>query len=153
QTMLMYALFELALIVPLALLYLRTPPDTAAASGSTAEPAASATVFGWPANVVFALLAFAAFLCCVTMSMPQAHLVALCTDLGISASHGAAMLSLLLGAGIFSRQVWGVISDRIGGIVTVLISSLLQVSAMTAFMLTQDEAGLFAVAGAPATAS
>src|SRR5436309_3181891 len=28
QTMLMYALFELALIVPLALLYLRTPPDT-----------------------------------------------------------------------------------------------------------------------------
>jgi predicted MFS family arabinose efflux permease len=82
------------------------------------------------------------------MSMPQAHLVALCTDLGISASHGAAMLSLLLGIGFFSRQGWGVISDRIGGLRTLLISSVLQATAMTAFVLTQDEAGLFAVAGA-----
>ena len=148
QTMLMYALFELALIVPLALLYLRTPPDTAAASGSTAEPAASATVFGWPANVVFALLAFAAFLCCVTMSMPQAHMVALCTDLGIPAAHGAAMLSVLLGVGFLTRQLWGVISDRIGGLLTLLASSLAQCTAMTGFLLTQDEAGLFAVSGA-----
>jgi MFS family permease len=105
-------------------------------------------VFGWPPNVVFVLLALAAFLCCVTMSMPQAHLVAFCSDLGISASHGAAMLSLLLGAGFLSRQVWGAISDRIGGLLTVLASSLLQAAAMSAFVVTQDEAGLFAVAGA-----
>jgi MFS family permease len=94
------------------------------------------------------LLAFASFLCCVTMSMPQAHLVAFCTDLGISATHGAAMLSLLLGAGVLSRQVWGAISDRIGGLLTLLISSMLQAVAMAAFVVTQDEAGLFAVAGA-----
>jgi MFS family permease len=94
------------------------------------------------------LLALAAFLCCVTMSMPQAHLVAFCSDLGISAVHGAAMLSLLLGAGFLSRQIWGAISDRIGGLLTLLTSSVLQAAAMTAFVVTQDEAGLFAVAGA-----
>ena len=55
-------------------------------------------MFGWNPNVVFALLAFASFLCCVTMSMPQGHLVALCSDYGISASLGAMMLSVLLGA-------------------------------------------------------
>src|SRR5262249_49602631 len=88
------------------------------------------------------------FMCCVTMSMPQAHLVALCSDLGIAPTHGAAMLSLLLGMGFLSRQVWGAISDRIGGLLTLLTSSFAQMIAMTGFLLTQDEAGLFAVAGA-----
>jgi MFS family permease len=82
------------------------------------------------------------------MSMPQQHLVALCTDLGISATRGAAMLSLLLGLGFLGRQFWGVVSDRIGGLSTLLISSALQAIAMTGFVVTQDEAGLFAVAGA-----
>jgi MFS family permease len=137
-----------ALIVPLALVFLRSPPELPAFAGGAAGAGAPHRVFGWPANVVFAMLCIAAFLCCVTMSMPHAHLVALCTDLGISAAHGAAMLSLLLTAGFLSRQFWGVISDRIGGILTILISSVWQASAMTAFMLTQDEAGLFGVAGA-----
>ena len=148
HTMIAYGVFEVALIVPLALVFLRSPPDMPAFAGGTVGAGAPHTVFGWPANVVFAMLCIASFLCCVTMSMPHAHLVALCTDLGISAAHGAAMLSLLLTAGFLSRQFWGVISDRIGGILTVLISSLLQAGAMTAFMLTQDEAGLFGVAGA-----
>jgi MFS family permease len=148
ETMLVYAVFEVALILPLALIYLRAPPDTAVAGGSAVDAPTTPTVFGWSPNVVFAMLAFAAFLCCVTMSMPQAHMVALCTDLGISASHGAAMLSLLLGAGFLSRQLWGVISDRVGGLLTILMSSLAQCAAMTGFLLTQDEAGLFAVAGA-----
>ena len=74
-------------------------------------------MFGWPPNVVFAMLVAASFLCCVTMSMPQNHLVALCTDLGYSAQSGAVMLSLLLGLGVLGRQIWGAISDRIGGAV------------------------------------
>ena len=100
-----------------------------------------AAVFGWPPNVVFAMLVVASFLCCVTMSMPQNHLVALCTDLGYSAQSGAAMLSLLLGLGVLGRQIWGAISDRIGGLSTLLISSLLQGLAMAGFVVTQDEAG------------
>jgi MFS family permease len=148
QTMIAYGLFAVALIVPLALIFLRPPPEIAATAGGAGSGTATPKVFGWPPNLVFALLALAAFLCCVTMSMPQAHLVAFCSDLGISASHGAAMLSLLLGAGFLSRQVWGVISDRIGALLTLLASSALQAAAMSAFVVTQDEAGLFAVAGA-----
>ncbi len=105
-------------------------------------------MFGWPPNVVFALLVAASFLCCVTMSMPQNHLVALCTDLGYSAQSGAMMLSLLLGIGVLGRQIWGAISDRIGGLSTLLISSLLQGLAMTGFVVTQDEWGLYGVAAA-----
>jgi MFS family permease len=147
QTMMAYGAFAVATIVPLALIFLRPPPELPAFSAGTADRGATPRVFGWPPNAVFALLAGAAFLCCVTMSMPQAHLVAFCTDLGISATHGAAMLSLLLGAGFLSRQAWGAISDRIGGLLTLLMSSTLQAAAMTAFVVTQDEAGLFAVAG------
>jgi MFS family permease len=49
-------------------------------------------------GLVFALQMTAIFTCCIPMSMPQAHLVALCSDLGIKAAHGAAMVSVLLGA-------------------------------------------------------
>jgi len=147
-TMIVYGLFMVAAIVPLALLFLRTAPEIATGPTGDAGKATTPSVLGWPPNLVFATLALAAFLCCVTMSMPQAHLVAFCSDLGISATHGAAMLSLLLGAGFLSRQVWGAISDRVGALLTLLISSMLQAAAMTGFVLTQDEAGLFAVAGA-----
>jgi MFS family permease len=41
--------------------------------------------------------------------------------------------------------VWGVLSDRMGGLLTVLIGSAVQATAMIAFLLTQDEIGLFTV--------
>ena len=78
--------------------------------------------------------------------MPQGHLVALCTDLGIAPSHGAAMLSVLLTCAFFSRLFWGRVADRIGGLRTVLAGSVCQIAAMVGFLLTHSEAGLFAVA-------
>jgi MFS family permease len=60
----------------------------------------------------------------------------------------AVMLSVLLGTAFVSRQIWGAISDRIGGLATVLIGSAWQAASMTAFLLTQNEAGLFVVAAA-----
>jgi MFS family permease len=80
--------------------------------------------------------------------MPQGHLVAFCSDLGINRSMGALMLSVLLGTAFFSRQVWGAIADRAGGLATVLIGSVWQATSMAGFLSTQSEAGLFAVAGA-----
>jgi MFS family permease len=82
------------------------------------------------------------------MAIPQQHLVAFCTDLGITRSVGAIMLSVLLGTAFLSRQIWGAISDRIGGLATVLIGSAWQCGAMIAFILTQSEVGLFTVAAA-----
>jgi predicted MFS family arabinose efflux permease len=103
-------------------------------------------VLGMQPNFVMGLLCFAGLLCCVPMAMPQGHLVAFCTDVGIAPAHGAAMLSLLLGCAFVSRQFWGLVTDRIGGLRTVLAGSVCQITAMTGFLLTQNEAGLFAVA-------
>jgi MFS family permease len=148
QAMLWYAVAEILVVVPLATIYFQAPPEVvhpAAASGPSSN---KALVLGWQPNAVFAMMCCAAVLCCIPMAMPQGHLVAFCSDLGISRSTGALMLSVLLGTAFLSRQIWGVISDRIGGLTTVLIGSAWQATSMTAFLLTQNEAGLFAVTAA-----
>jgi MFS family permease len=148
QTMLWYALLEIAVIVPLAALYFRAPPEVIIPAVKAEPGSKPALVLGWPPNLVFAMMCAASILCCVPMAMPQGHLVAFCTDLGIARSAGAIMLSVLLGTAFLSRQIWGAISDRIGGLATVLIGSAWQCSAMIAFLLTQSETGLFTVSAA-----
>jgi MFS family permease len=146
QTMLTFSVVAIGMIVPLAAIFLRRPPEFPAAGTAGAGPLAGGRVLGWPPNLVFAILAPAGFMCCVPMAMPQGHLVALCTDIGITASHGAAMVSVLLGTAFISRQAWGWISDRIGGLRTIFVGSLWQTGSMIALLLTQDEVGLFTVA-------
>ena len=60
------------------------------------------------------------------MSMPQVHIVAYCADLGYGVARGAEMLSLMLGFGVVSRIGFGFIADRIGGLATLLVGSILQ---------------------------
>jgi len=148
QAMLWYALAEIVVVVPLAAIYFRAPPEVIHPAEVSGDNPGKARVLGWPSNAVFALMCSAGVLCCIPMAMPQGHLVAFCSDLGISRSMGALMLSVLLGTAFLSRQVWGVISDRIGGLATVLIGSAWQAASMTAFLLTQNEVGLFTVAAA-----
>jgi MFS family permease len=145
QAMLYYAAFEVLVIVPAALIVLAPPPKDLHHVHRTGELRDAKTVLGWPPNLVFGLQMIAIFTCCIPMAMPQTHLVAFCSDLGISAAHGAAMVSVLLGAAFFSRQLWGLVSDRIGGLYTMLAGSACQAVGMMAFLLTQDETGLFTV--------
>jgi MFS family permease len=145
QTMWSFGLVQMAVIVPLAAIFLARSPDQKHVSvGAYADPKPG-PVLGWPPNVVFYLLCAAAFLCCMPMALPQTHLIAFCSDLGIVPTHGAAMLSVVLGTGFLCRQLWGLFSDRAGGLATVLLCSAIQASALTAFLLTQDEIGLFTV--------
>jgi MFS family permease len=146
HTMLVYAVFEIAVILPVAAVIFGPAPDTGRWDGAPAGPVSGEPVLGLRPRIALALLCLAGFLCCVPMAMPQSHLVAFCSDLGIPAAHGAAMLSLLLGCAFLSRQFWGAVADRIGGLPTVLAGSVCQLAAMTGFLLTQSEAGLFAVA-------
>jgi MFS family permease len=148
QAMLWYALGEIIVVAPLAAIYFHTAPEVIVPVTVSGAGSDKAQVLGWPPNAVFALMCAAGVLCCIPMAMPQGHLVAFCSDLGISRSMGALMLSVLLGTAFLSRQVWGVISDRIGGLATVLIGSAWQAASMTAFLLTQNEVGLFTVAAA-----
>ncbi len=146
QAMLYYAVVELILIVPAALIVLEPPPQTPHRAVAAATTRGTDTVLGWPPNLVFVLQAAAIFTCCVPMAMPQAHLVAFCSDLGISPAHGAAMISVLLGMAFVSRQFWGALSDRVGGLYTMLAGSACQTVGLSLFLLTQNELGLFTVA-------
>jgi MFS family permease len=144
QTMWWFGLLEMAVILPLALA-LRPPPQISHLHAAAFADAPRGPVLGWPPNLVHVMLCAAAFLCCVAMALPQAHLVAFCSDLGIAPSHGAAMVTVALGCGFLSRQLWGWFSDEFGGRVTLAVCSAVQASALAAFLMTQDEIGLFAV--------
>jgi MFS family permease len=145
RTMLAYAGLSVAVILPLAAIFLCRPPKEPTGGGLHTEPRAGEPVLGLPPNLVLAALAFATFCCCLTMSMPMAHMVAFCSDIGIGPTQGAAMLSVLLGSAFFARQFWGWLADRIGGLRTILWASAAQAAAMTGFLLTRDEIGLFTI--------
>lgn len=146
-TMAAYGILVMLAVVPLAIIFLKAPPAPipvvpgAASGGETSAAKPLSPAF-------FLFLCAAPFLCCVPMSMPQGHLVAFCGDLGISGARGAAMLSLMLACAFVARQFWGALSDRVGGLRTILAGSVCQMAALTAFLLTQDETGLFVVAAA-----
>ncbi len=148
DSMFTYGLVEALVIVPLAAIFLLRAPEAAEPAALGGGRTSADKVLGWPPNLVFGMIMAAIFMCCVPMAMPQQHLVAFCSDLGINASRGALMLSVLLGTAFLSRQIWGLIADRIGGLRTVLIGSAAQFVTMSAFLTVQDEYGLFSVSAA-----
>jgi MFS family permease len=93
------------------------------------------------------LLCIASVACCVAMSMPQVHIVAYCADLGYGAARGAQMLSVMLACGIASRLISGAICDRIGGLRTLLLGSMLQGIALLLFLPFDSLASLYVIAG------
>jgi MFS family permease len=133
QTYIGVGVFCIAAMLPLSLVLRRRPPALAApAPGSTASGAPHS--LGLPPTLLLGLLCTAGVACCVAMSMPQVHIVALCGDLGFAAARGAEMLSLMLGFGIVSRLASGWICDRIGGLRTLLLGSTLQTIALALFL-------------------
>ena len=127
--------FCVVTMTALALLLRGRPPTFAPAitMGKLARRA-SDRPFGMSAASATALLCVAGLACCVAMAMPLVHIVALCGDLGIGSARGAQMLSLMLGLGIVSRLVSGLLVDRIGGLWTLLIGSTLQCVTLLAFV-------------------
>ena len=136
-------LFCLAAMLPLALVLRRPPPLVAPAS--VADAGRAGQVLGLPPNGLQALLALAGVSCCVAMAMPQVHIVAYCVDLGYGAARGAEMLSLMLACGVASRLAFGLVMDRIGGLATLLLGSMLQATALALFLPFDGLASLYAV--------
>jgi MFS family permease len=121
-------------MLALALLMRRKPPLPEGAAESHLEHVRHDRPLGLPPHALLALLALAGVACCVAMSMPQVHVVAYCSDLGYGAARGAEMLSLMFGFGIVGRLAFGWISDRIGGLRTLLLGSALQGVALMLFL-------------------
>ena len=125
-----------AVTIPLLALLMRPRPPAAVAAPARHAGAAqpSSRPFGLSLNHAQALLCLAGVACCVAMAMPQVHIVAYCGDLGYGAARGAEMLSLMLACGIVSRIVSGLVCDRIGGLRTLLLGSVLQGLALLLFL-------------------
>ncbi|WP_371420696.1 MFS transporter [Tardiphaga sp.] len=96
-------------------------------------------------NTLTTLLFVAGIGCCVAMAMPQVHIVAYCGDLGYGVTRGAEMLSLMLACGIVSRVGSGFLADRIGGIRTLLLGSLLQGFALLFYLFFDSLASLYII--------
>jgi MFS family permease len=148
HTMRLFAVLVVLVVAPFALLVFRTPPAQPVPQPGQAAARWGGAMPNLSPNTVLLLLGVAGFCCCLPMAMPQGHLVAFCSDVGIPATQGAAMLSLLLGCAFVSRQCWGWLSDKIGGLRTILAGSAFQFAAMLGFILTQSEFGLFVVSAA-----
>ena len=121
-------------MVPLILAMRRPAPSHAPLPAGAVSSGTRGTL-GLSSHTLMALLIFAGVACCVAMSMPQVHIVAYCGDLGYGPARGAEMLSAMLGFGLISRVACGFVADRIGGVATLLISSVLQGVALFLYLL------------------
>src|SRR6185312_3586561 len=144
QTHIGIGLFCAVTMLPLALLLRRRAPIHRAA-GLPDAAAPRLGMMGLRPSVLQGMLALAGLSCCVAMSMPQVHIVAYCGDLGYGVARGARMLSLMLGFGIISRIASGFIADRIGGMPTLLIGSLAQMTALTLYLLMDGLTSLYVI--------
>ena len=138
----MIGVFCLVTILPLSWFLRRRPvvgPTTVRGPGAVR---AGVGVPDLSPTALTALLCVAGVACCVAMATPQVHLVAYCTDLGYGPAQGAAMLSVMLIGGIVSRVGSGFIADRIGGLRTLLLGSIAQ---MTALVLYLGFSGLYSL--------
>jgi MFS family permease len=141
------AVITLILMALLSLLLYPKPPTneqlpTAGSANSTLTNSAIS------AGTLQSLICLAGFGCCVAMAMPQIHIVPYVMDLGHPAIRGAEMLGLMLGFGVISRVGSGWLSDRIGGLATLLLGSALQLAVLIAFLTGNSLVFLYGISSA-----
>lgn len=127
------AVLTLILVIPLSLLLRRPFPADAMAHAETLSQTRARSVQFTPRQLQM-MLALAGVGCCVAMSMPQVHIVAYCVDLSFGPIVGAEMLSLMLMGGVVSRLISGLVADKLGGVITLLIGSTLQCIALFLYL-------------------
>jgi len=129
-------------LIPLALLLRRRAEQSD--SGSIASAAAPKLARLSPRNFQI-LLCIAGLGCCMAMAMPQVHIVSMSVDLSYGAVAGAEMLSLMLMGGVVSRLLSGFVADKLGGVKTLLMGSVLQTIALALYLPSDELNSLYAV--------
>ena len=138
-------LFCLITILPLLLMMRRRIKSQESDAAADAAAARRQAELPFSPLTLQILLCIAGVGCCVAMSMPQVHIVAYCGDLGYGVARGAEMLSMMLGFGIISRVGSGFIADRIGGVRTLLLGSVLQGVALFLYLWFDGLASLYVI--------
>ncbi|MEP1962792.1 MFS transporter [Tateyamaria sp.] len=138
------AIATLVIVIPLAFALRRQVPDSAHETAESAS-AAKRRSSGLSPRALAWLLGLAGIGCCVAMSMPQVHIVSYCVDLGYGPAVGAEMLSLMLLGGVGSRLLSGLLADRLGGVKTLLLGSVLQAIALALYLPSDALVSLYVV--------
>ncbi|KIC44207.1 MFS transporter [Ruegeria sp. ANG-S4] len=144
QVYLTLAVVTLAVVIPLSLLLRRQVPDEAH-DAAASKARINARSVGISPRALQYVLGLAGIGCCVAMSMPQVHIVSYCVGLGYGPVIGAEMLSFMLMGGVVSRIVSGLVADKLGGIYTLLIGSVLQCIALFLFLPYDGLAQLYVI--------
>ena len=92
------------------------------------------------------LLMIAGIFCCIAMAMPQVHIVPLSIDSGFGLGVGTEILSFMLFAAVTSRVLFGLLSDKIGPIQTLILGSALQAISLSMFLPFDSQLSLYIVA-------
>ncbi len=130
--LLLAVICTLSVLALAQLLRRRVPMEATARADAVSNERARSS--GFSNGTLVILLGLAGIGCCVAMSMPQVHIVSFCVDLGYGPAVGAEMLSLMLLGGVASRLLSGLLSDRFGGLRTLLIGSALQMMALFLYL-------------------
>ena len=133
-------------MVPLSLLLFRPAVVGHEDGRATAGIGGPRRPLGFSSRSLQGLLCLAGVSCCAAMAMPQVHIVPLVIDLGFEAEDGARMLAVMLGCGVVSRLVSGWISDRIGGLMALIVGSALQGLVIFGFLFAHGLTTLYVLA-------
>ncbi len=115
------AIVTLAILVPVVLLMIESSPEKSAGQPSRLEPATEirhARIY----LRAFLMIAGAYFVYAVVMSVPIVHGVPYLIGLGYRPSVASTLWGMMLGASFFGRGLSGVLVDRIGARVAMVVS-------------------------------
>ncbi|ANK79375.1 MAG: hypothetical protein TEF_00175 [Rhizobiales bacterium NRL2] len=153
-----YAVLGVAFLViglPLAML-VRDPPARiqsraearAARQGGPALRIEAAAATSLAPRQVMPWICAAAFFCCVCMTVPIVHIVALVSDRGVDPELAASVLSVLMIAGISGRILGGKVADIVGPVPGWMIMSGGQTALVLLFPVTEDLIWTYVLAAA-----
>ncbi|MEK9966498.1 MAG: MFS transporter [Rhodospirillaceae bacterium] len=141
QTALIYGLFALGTMLPLAMILRQRPPATKTdAAHRTANDRDDLSVRAplSPRSVQL-LLSVASIGCCVAMSLPLAHIVSHVSDLGYNPARGAEVLSVMLGCSALASFFGvGFLGGRYGGLRAILVFSSTQATLLFVLAFVND---------------
>ncbi|MBL4720464.1 MAG: MFS transporter [Alphaproteobacteria bacterium] len=157
ETSFYYGVFVLLTMTPLALVFRRSPnkqsSGAAAPRKSFGNNRAAAASFGESPQKsltprrIQGLLSIASIGCCISMSLPLAHIVAHVSDLGYSPSRGAEALSIMLiCASLSSFFGVGYLGSRFGGLWSLFCFSAIQALILGLLAVVEDLPMIYLVA-------
>jgi MFS family permease len=145
ETFFWYGVFALATMLPVTCLLLRKPRATEfAVRTASGHAAARRGTKRFSDGAFQGWLCVAIVGCCVAMALPQGHLIAHLTDIGLTMETAVEVFALMLLASFVSRSLLvGLLSDRYGGLMALLIFSAVQGASLAALITVDGLALLY----------